>query len=350
MQGTVTAPKLNSMHLMITGISRTSRLRPSTGSFTSRQQPQATDPVVDDDFIEGVGRMSEVGGVWSLPLVQALHSASRTATSPHAMSLADLEGFDCQNALPGEPLAGVKKRAGELRLLVVSSGGSASTYLVKALTGLLARFGYSLNSAVSRGEGLKHWYSYQGESALEPTCWQPDRIIYLFSEPVASILSLNRRGYLTAGSLLTQYDDWLTAHPEAYSSFLSFVASVVEQKRDLAGRQQHMEAWLAMAVPAPTLYIDTMTALTQASTLLADFLGVPGAALSSIKVQNRVTDMEVAAQGLPQAFLDVYEGVYAQMRAYDRYVRIPEGYVDPVPKAGFQELNRGSPLAVAVKL
>lgn len=272
----------------------------------------------------------------------ALQNAGGIALAPPPLTLDALEtASTCPqlNAVDSHgpyPILTKEKRSDEYRLWVVSTGGSGTTYMLGELHDRLVPYGYTCNNPVPQTLSLKHMYGSE-RNTLKAACWQPDRIIYVFNGPTTSILSLVRRGFLSSTRFMAPWDTtWSDLHPEAFNSCSGFGDEVVKQKRDIAGRHQHMVSWLAFDVPAPTLFIDMNTALSHPS-YIADFLGVPHAALASLAVKERSTT-EDAIHSLPTSFTTLYDTLYRQMRLYDKYIRWPVGYQDRVPEEGLSLL------------
>jgi hypothetical protein len=220
------------------------------------------------------------------------------------------------------------KEAGTHRLVVVSTGGSGTTYTMLGLYNGLYEYGWDVNRP--RGMILRNWkHAYAWPQITDLlACQGMDRILYIFNEPVAALASLFRRGYGNANFAPWSHEG-ATERPRTHN-FTAYVTAAVRELRDVSGRHQHLEAWLAAPVPCPTLYADFSTLMANVG-LLADFLGVPASALSGMQLLERRTEDPRA--GLPAAFVDLYAHVYEQMKLFDLAVRVPAGYVDPAALA-----------------
>jgi hypothetical protein len=216
------------------------------------------------------------------------------------------------------------KEAGTHRLAVISTGGSGTTYTMLGLYNGLYEYGWDVNQPHGiYGRTWKHAYAWPAITDLL-ACQGVDRILYVFNEPVAAIASLFRRGYGKANFSPWSHED--AVQRQRTHNFTAYVTAAVRERRDVSGRHQHLEAWLAAPVPCPALYADFSTLMANLG-LVADFLGVPVAALSGMQLLERRTENPRA--GLPAAFLELYAHVYEQMKLFDLAVRVPSGYVDP---------------------
>jgi hypothetical protein len=220
------------------------------------------------------------------------------------------------------------KKAGTHRVVVVSTGGSGTTFTMLGLYNGLYEYGWDVNRPHGKiWNNWKHAYAWPAITDLL-ACQGVDRILYIFSEPVAATASLFRRGHGKANFAPWSHED--AAQRQRTHNFTAYVTAAVRERRDVSGRHQHLEAWLAAPLPCPALYADFSTLMANLG-LLADFLGVPASALSGMQLQARRT--EDPRVGLPADFLELYAHVYEQMKLFDLAVRVPSGYVDPAALA-----------------
>jgi hypothetical protein len=312
------------------------------------------------------------GAEWATPLRAAMAAADRVVLLPPAPAAATYTPAYCSAFAErfaaergGPPTYGnERKRPGEFRVAVVSAQGVGTTYTAHSITNTLGTFGWRTNVVHGDGSpllGLKHQYpspltlDYLG-------CFQADRIIYMFGEPVRGVASAIRRSYtasaarphaqlppgllpgaadaaeglvavvLNATAAASQRSDAeLEALQAPLANMATYAAAVEREHRDLSGRHQHMQAWLAARVPCPILYIQFATLLEHRQ-LLTDFLAVPRGALDRMAyVENTTTRATPASQLTPGApvFAELYANIYEQMRLYDRLIRLPSNYEDP---------------------
>jgi hypothetical protein len=168
----------------------------------------------------------------------------------------------------------------------------------------------------------KHAYPWPEVTDLL-ACQGVDRILYIFNEPVAALASMFRRGYG-----LLKVAPWEQSRSKKLwaRNFTAYVDIAASQRRDIFGRHQHLQAWLAAPLPCPALYVDFSTLLANLD-ILADFLSVPVAALAGLQLRQRHTEDPHAV--LPATYLELYQSVYAQMQVFDLTVRLPADYADP---------------------
>lgn len=227
---------------------------------------------------------------------------------------------------------------GERRLLVVSPGGVATSSAMYGLRSAIAPAGYVLSNP-DDSDNLKHRFmdGLTGCTAAWLTCFAPDRIFYLFGEPLEAAASHFRRKWadvqltkmnphaatmLNASSamaravLASNWTDYLAAIPSPPT-----VASV-----DVFGIMDHITGWynaaVAGALPAPILFLDVATLLATQGAPLAPFLGVPPSLLSHLTA-SPILRRHIDPAAIPPAILAVYDDAYAAIRHLDTVVINP---------------------------
>ena len=223
----------------------------------------------------------------------------------------------------------------ERRLVVLSCGGVATTYVMESLATALAPFGYTVNCREADMAHYKHRFPDEGvDAGVLPSlfCYEPDRLLYLFSDPLTSVLSVHRRGFLSCGGMHPAWDPslWLESHVQELTSNLSVLVGAFEARRhDMLGRLHHHVGWSVAHLPAPLLFVDMRTVFTRRH-ILTDFLGVPRGALDSMTLSTRTSDNLLRHVPAGSAMRSLYANIYRQVRILDRHLVVPQGFVDRI--------------------
>ena len=221
----------------------------------------------------------------------------------------------------------------ERRLLVLSCGGVATTYIMKELTTSLAPYGYTTNCGEADMAHFKHRFP---DEAADPTlmeqlyCYEPDRIIYLFSDALPSIMSVHRRGHVSCGGMQDVWDPSMSTsfENELLARNMSHVVHALDVRRyDFIGRSLHQTGWAVANVPAPLLFVNTATVFDDPS-LLTDFLAVPAGVLNHLAPRARTSVITPATLPYGSPMRQMYANVNRQQRLMDRHLVVPEHFVD----------------------
>jgi len=221
----------------------------------------------------------------------------------------------------------------ERRLLVLSCGGVATTYIMKELTTSLAPYGYTTNCGEADMAHFKHRFP---DEAADPTlmeqlyCYEPDRIIYLFSDALPSIMSVHRRGHVSCGGMQDVWDPSMSTsfENELLARNMSHVVHALDVRRyDFIGRSLHQTGWAVANVPAPLLFVNTATVFDDPS-LLTDFLAVPAGVLNHLAPRARTSVITPATLPYGSPMRQMYANVNRQQQLMDRHLVVPEHFVD----------------------
>lgn len=221
----------------------------------------------------------------------------------------------------------------ERRLVVLSCGGVATTYIMQELATSLAAYGYTTNCGEADMAHFKHRFpnDIADPSLMEHLyCYEPDRILYLFSDALPSIMSVHRRGHLSCGGLHESWDLSLWTAEESpllVNNLTHLAGSLDRQRYDFLGRGLHQAGWAVANVPAPLLFVNTATVFADPS-LLTDFLGVPRGVLDHLAVRSRSSVITPAKVPHGSPMRQMYANVYRQQRLMDRHLVVPEYFHD----------------------
>jgi len=242
------------------------------------------------------------------------------------------------------------------RLLIISAGGTGTTYLQSMLHNHIYKYGWYVNHAIHM-DGFnfmwKHVYPADASIYFGPEedkinwvsdklpmdgrifklalqCYKPDRILYLLNEPVSALRSLYRRGFQTSTTAVAAGFDLSMEKYRSWDNYTAHVENVMKTHRDLSGRFQHLISWLVTDVPCPLLISD-FTTIVQNKQMLADYLSIP---LDTIELlhekprkSNNLTEF-TSIEGY--TYTTLYKVLYKQMLLFNQHLRIPIDYQDPI--------------------
>lgn len=186
--------------------------------------------------------------------------------------------------------ARAKRRLGdEMNVLVVSPGGMGCTFTIKALGAL----GLTMNDHRD-GDGLKHHFDPLDSRY---SVFSPDRVIYIWNDPLTAVMSLNRRGWLTEQRRkLTGRID------ECYLGDLW--NETISRGRDSYGIEDHFVRWSQQRVWT-TCFIDFRHLRTERDRI-AIFLNLPSRVLKCLEPQERAQyDLSV----IPEQVKGIYRAL-----------------------------------------
>mgnify|MGYP001050391179 CR=1 FL=1 len=241
----------------------------------------------------------------------------------------------------------------EARLVVLGCGAPATSAALAFLGTALRPYGWSVNCAQPDADG--HFHHRFPDGTVDPHllvqlyCYDPDRILYLYADHLASALDGAARGNATCGGRAYAATWDRSSQPAAAAATAAgqaeevaanwtALAGVIDSHRhDVLGRHAHAAGWAVTNVPAPTLFVDLSAAPTTLPTpaLLAAFLGVPRVALAgwaaAVTPHRRPSPPAAAALVALDAGIPLRQ-LYANLRRagtpLHRTLLVPEGFVD----------------------
>lgn len=176
-----------------------------------------------------------------------------------------------------------------MNVLVVSPGGMGCTFTIKALSTI----GLTMNNHRD-GDGLKHHFD---PSDSRYSVFGPDRVIYIWNDPLIAVMSLNRRGWLT------EQRRKLTGRMDEYC-LAKLWNETISCGRDSYGIEDHFMSWRQQRLWR-TCFID-FRHLHVERDRIASFLDLPSRVLECLELRERSQyDLSV----IPGQVKDIYRAL-----------------------------------------
>jgi hypothetical protein len=192
------------------------------------------------------------------------------------------------------------------KVLIVSPGGMGCTFVLRAI----AQCGFITNARKDE-DGLKHHFDPRD---ARYRCFNPDRVVYVWNNPLLAIMSLHRRGWLDV-----QHDKLTGIARATGNSLEQLWSETAAAGHDVFGIAAHYEMWRTR-ISWPTFVMD-LRDRDGWQAALARFLSLGEDALSNLRPRDR------AAHDLASV-PEVVRRVYARLDELVQATREPTARAD----------------------